>query len=176
RGVPLQSAYAASKRAVQGFTESLRSELRHEDSGVGVSIVHFPAFNTPQFEWVRSHADRGQRPFPPIYQPEVGAEAVVHVAETGRTETWVGWPTVATALANRFSSRLVDRLLAELPYGLQQTGPVAADRPDNLFDPVDDDRDYGIRGPFDDRARETSAFFEVSKRRGLVGAALAAAL
>jgi short-subunit dehydrogenase len=172
RGVPLQSAYCASKRAVQGFTEALRSELAHEDSDVSVSIVHFPALNTPQFEWVRNRMPGGQRPFPPIYQPEVAADAILHAVETGRTETWVGLPTVGTALANRLSSRLVDRLLARLPYGLQQTGRPTTDRAGNLYDPTDDDRDYGTHGPFDDRALPVSPLFELTKRRGLLARTL----
>jgi len=54
RGIPLQSAYCASKHAIQGFTESLRCELMHEGSGVRVTMVQLPALNTPQFDMVRT--------------------------------------------------------------------------------------------------------------------------
>src|SRR5207249_301946 len=50
RSIPLQAAYCASKHAVQGFTQSLRTELLHDRSGVHVTIVHLPALNTPQFD------------------------------------------------------------------------------------------------------------------------------
>ncbi len=37
---PGQSAYAASKFAVRGFSESLRHELEHDGSPVGITLVH----------------------------------------------------------------------------------------------------------------------------------------
>jgi NAD(P)-dependent dehydrogenase (short-subunit alcohol dehydrogenase family) len=84
RGIPLQSAYCAAKHAIQGFTESLRCELLHDRSSVRVAIVQMPALNTPQFTWSRNHMGRKPRPVPPIYQPELGAEAIVYAAEIGR--------------------------------------------------------------------------------------------
>src|SRR6185437_4786757 len=54
RSIPLQSAYCGSKHAILGFTESLRTELRHDRSGVHVTMVQMPAMNTPQFSWVRT--------------------------------------------------------------------------------------------------------------------------
>src|SRR5665213_2174074 len=50
-GIPLQSAYCASKFACRGFFESTRAELIHERSHVRMSMVHLPAVNTPQFDW-----------------------------------------------------------------------------------------------------------------------------
>ena len=42
RAIPLQSAYCAAKHAIKGFTESLRTELLHDDSGVRITMVHMP--------------------------------------------------------------------------------------------------------------------------------------
>jgi short-subunit dehydrogenase len=58
RGIPLQSAYCGAKHAIQGFTESVRSELYHDHSNVWISMVQMPALNTPQFGWVRSRLPR----------------------------------------------------------------------------------------------------------------------
>src|SRR4051794_21773343 len=69
RGIPLQSAYCASKHAIQGFSESLRTELMHDRSSVQLRQVHLPAVNTPQFGWVKSRLKREAQPVPPIYQP-----------------------------------------------------------------------------------------------------------
>src|SRR5690349_15711846 len=80
RAIPLQSAYCASKHAIKGFTESLRSELLHDHSRVRVTMVHMPALNTPQFDWVKTRLPNRPQPVPPIYQPEVGARAVVYAA------------------------------------------------------------------------------------------------
>jgi NAD(P)-dependent dehydrogenase (short-subunit alcohol dehydrogenase family) len=84
RSIPPQSAYCAAKHAVQGFTESLLCELLHENSHVHVTLVHMPALDSPQFEWVRSRLPRRRQPVPPIFQPEVAAEAIVWAAHHRR--------------------------------------------------------------------------------------------
>ena len=72
-GIPLQSAYCASKFACRGFFESTRAELLHEHSQVRLSMVHLPAVNTTQFGWCQTVLDRHPQPVPPIYQPETAA-------------------------------------------------------------------------------------------------------
>jgi NAD(P)-dependent dehydrogenase (short-subunit alcohol dehydrogenase family) len=75
RGIPLQAAYCAAKHAIQGFCDSLRCELIHDESDVRLTMVQLPALNTPQFGWVKSRLPRKAQPVPPIFQPEVAAEA-----------------------------------------------------------------------------------------------------
>ncbi|HEX4097849.1 MAG TPA: SDR family oxidoreductase, partial [Caulobacteraceae bacterium] len=62
RGIPLQSAYCGAKHAIRGFTDSVRTELEHDRSGITITIVELPAVNTPQFDWARAHLDRQPRP------------------------------------------------------------------------------------------------------------------
>src|SRR5437868_325515 len=95
RGIPLQAAYCGAKHAIQGFTESLRCELLHDESRVHVTMVQLPAMNTPQFDWVKSRLPREPQPVPPIYAPEVAADAILWAAEHQRRELSVGGPTVA---------------------------------------------------------------------------------
>src|SRR3954453_20336084 len=110
RGIPLQSAYCGAKHAIQGFHESLRTELLHEGSAVRVTMVQMPAVNTPQFSWVLSRLPDQAQPVPPIYQPEVAARAVVYAADhPGRREYWVGGSTMATLVANAVAPGLLDR-------------------------------------------------------------------
>ena len=85
RGIPLQSAYCASKHAIQGFCDSLRSELLHDGSHVRLTMVQLPAMNTPQFDWVRSRLEGRAQPVPPIFEPEVAAEAIVWAAERNQS-------------------------------------------------------------------------------------------
>src|SRR3954462_12037041 len=94
RGIPLQAAYCASKHAIQGFCDSLRCELLHDKSNVRVTMIQMPAMNTPQFGWVRSRLPRKAQPVPPIFQPEVAAEAVIYASHHARREIFVGMPTI----------------------------------------------------------------------------------
>lgn len=54
RSIPLQSAYCGAKAAIRGFTDAVRTELMHENSGVSIAMVQMPGLNTPQFEWARN--------------------------------------------------------------------------------------------------------------------------
>jgi NAD(P)-dependent dehydrogenase (short-subunit alcohol dehydrogenase family) len=160
RSIPLQAAYCGAKHAVNGFTESLRCELLHDKSNVHVTVVQMPAVNTPQFSWVRSKLPRHPQPVPPIYQPEVAARGVVYAADHPRRKQYfVGASTAATILANRVAPALLDRYLARTGYGSQQTGEREPDRPDNLWEPVDElpGDDYGAHGEFDRKAHPRSA-------------------
>ena len=173
RGIPLQAAYCGAKHAIQGFTESLRCELLHDHSRVRVTMVQMPALNTPQFDWVRTRLPRRPQPVPPIFQPEVGAAAVLWAAEHHRPEIYVGLSTVKAIVGDKLASRILDRYLAWMGYDAQQTdGPVAAGRQDNLVAPVPGD--HGAHGAFDARARTRSAqFWLTAHRRWVTLAAVA---
>jgi NAD(P)-dependent dehydrogenase (short-subunit alcohol dehydrogenase family) len=158
RGIPLQSAYCAAKHAVDGFMDSLRAEMIHDRSGVHVTMVNLPALNTPQFQWVKSRLPRKAQPVPPIFQPEVAADAIHWAAHHRRRELWVGSTTAAVIVGNRLLPGIGDRYLARTGYDSQQTSePEDPNRPDNLWQPVDGDHgDRGAHGTFDTRARARS--------------------
>jgi short-subunit dehydrogenase len=155
RGIPLQSAYCGAKHAAQGFTDSIRCELLHDESAVRIAEVQMPAVNTPQFRIQRSKLNRKAQPVPPIYQPELAAEAIWHAAHHRRRQVWVGLPTVYTILGNRVAAPLLDAYLGRTGYDAQQVDePEDPNRPDNLFDPVPGD--HGSHGAFDHKAKSTS--------------------
>lgn len=169
RGIPLQSAYCGSKFAIRGFTESLRTELLHDDVDVDVSMVQLPGVNTPQFDHCRSHVDEHPQPMPPMYQPEVAADAIHWAAHNDRRELYVGRSTLKTIWGNKIAPWLVDRYLARTGYDGQFTGGNVTDE-DNLFDPLSGDP--GAHGNFDDQATDDSLQLELSKHRGGLGLAL----
>lgn len=152
RSIPLQSPYCGAKHAIVGFTDSIRSELIHDNSAVHITAVMLPAMNTPQFSWCRTRLANHPQPVPPIFQPEVAARAIVWAASHKEREVYVGFPTVKAIYGNQFAPAYADRFLAEHAYSGQQTSqPVQPDRPDNLFESVD--ADYGAHGIFGDRAK-----------------------
>ena len=177
RGIPLQSAYCAAKHAIQGFCDSLHSELIHDKSRVRLTMVQMPALNTPQFGWVKSRLPRKGQPVPPIFQPEVAAEAIVWASEHDRRSLMVGWPTVEAIVGDKIAPGWLDAYLARTCYDGQMTGePEDPTRPDNLWEPVDRDRDHGAHGPFDSRSSDRSWQLWADMNRGwlaLAGGGLA---
>jgi short-subunit dehydrogenase len=170
RGIPLQAAYCAAKHAIQGFCDSLWSELIHDGSRVHLTMVQLPALNTPQFSWVKSRLPRRPQPVPPIFQPEVAAEAIVYAAHHRRREIYVGWPTVKAIVGNKVAAAYGDRYLARMGYDAQQyDGAVLTDRPNNLYDPLPGD--HGAHGEFGERASPFSTELWLDTHRSWLAAA-----
>lgn len=167
RSIPLQAAYCGAKAAVRAFTDSLRSELLREGSGVHVTMVHMPALNTPQFDWCRTRMGRKPQPVAPIFQPEVAARAIAWAATHRRRELQVGASTVAAILGQKLVPGWLDRRLAGAGHdGQLSDEPVESERQDNLFRPLPGD--LGARGRFDEVAKERSAELQFVTHRGRI--------
>jgi len=170
RGIPLQAAYCGAKHAIQGFVDSLRCELLHDKSNVRLTMVQMPALNTPQFRWVKSRLPHKAQPVPPIYQPEVAAQAIYYAAHHDRREMYVGMPTVEAIVGNKIAPGMLDRYLARTGYESQQTDePADPNRPNNLWEPVPGD--HGAHGVFDDRSSNHSWQLWADTHRGLLALA-----
>ncbi|OWY16695.1 short-chain dehydrogenase [Thioclava sp. JM3] len=180
RAVPLQSAYCAAKAAIVGFTDSLRTELIHENSDVKITVCHLPAVNTPQFDWARSKLPNRPRPVAPVFEPELIADGIHHAAYHPKREYWLSFSAVKAILSEKLAPELGDLYLARTAVSGQQTGEAAdPDRADNLYDSVDGD--WAARGRFSDEASDSSPAMALSEHGGsrLVaggGAALVAGL
>lgn len=176
RSIPLQSPYCGAKSALRGFTDSLRSELIHDKSKVRLTMVQLSAFNTPQFDWGKSCFDRQPQPVPPIFQPELAAEAIFFAAEHPRRELWVGFPAVKAILATHFIPGFLDRLLAKRAYSGQFSDhPVPPGRQNNLHAPVSPEQGVHDRhGRFDDQAKSFSWQFRLTRYRREILLVLAA--
>ena len=151
RSIPLQSAYCGAKHAIQGFTDSIRSELLHNKSDVWISMVQLPAVNTPQFNWCRNKMPRKSQPVPPIFQPELIAEYIYWAAHKRRRETVLGLNNWIIVWGNKFFPGFGDWYLAKTGFDSQQyNGSPGEDRPDNLWAPVD--TNPGTQGSFTENA------------------------
>ncbi|HEU4974825.1 MAG TPA: SDR family oxidoreductase [Baekduia sp.] len=175
RGIPLQSPYCGAKAAIKNFQESLRTELRAKGSKVHLTMVQLPGVNTPQFEHARAKMPKVPMPVPPVYQPEVAADAVHYAAHHKRREIYVGLPTVYTIVGNKIAPGLVERYLAKTGIKSQQTDQDLGQdvRPGNLESAPSTDQ--GAHGPFDDMAHEHSIQLMLTKHRAKIGALAGAA-
>ena len=164
RSIPLQSAYCGAKHAINGFTESIRTELLHKNSKVHITVVQMPALNTPQFTWNRTRMPNNPRPVAPVFQPEVGAEAIIFAAGQKKKQIYVGFSTLKAIFGQRLAPDLLDHYVARTVYDAQMTEETTdSDRPDNLFHPVPGLQ--SAHGPFDRKAHGTSLQFALSRQK-----------
>ncbi len=180
RSIPLQSAYCAAKHAINGFTDSLRCELHHDNSNIKITTIQMPAMNTIQFDWVKNRMPHMTQPVAPIFEPEVSAQVVVAAgyAKRPRREYWVGTPTVEAIVGQRIFPGILDWYLGKTGYKGQQIAsqPQKPDAPNNLYDYVPGT--WSARGKFSDRSARSSAEVFVSLHRhwfalGAIGIAAA---
>ncbi len=160
-GMPLLSSYSGAKYAVRGFGQSVCAELSEEGSRVRLTTVFPPAVNTPFFDHAISHMGRPGRPIPPVYQPEIIAEAIYLAVMTRRREMPVSLTTVLFSMGVRFVPRLVDRAIRKLGYGGQLTDRTVSQAPQNTTLFAASDRASPARGAFGAKARSSSVHIRI---------------
>jgi NAD(P)-dependent dehydrogenase (short-subunit alcohol dehydrogenase family) len=174
RAIPLQSAYCGAKFAMRGFTDSVRTELMHDGSNVWITMVQLPAVNTPQFSWCRTKLPKHPQPVPPIFDPEVPAEAVYWAAHHRRRELDVGFSAVKAIVGNKLAPRFADWYLARTGFDSQQVQDMpVGERCDNLFEAIPDEA--STRGIFDAQAKRRSYQLYLTMHRRLLAGLLATA-
>ncbi|WP_246003768.1 SDR family oxidoreductase [Histidinibacterium lentulum] len=137
RSVPFQSAYVASKHAINGFTGSLRSELIREGRDITLSLVQLPSIDTPQFDWARNRLPRQPKPAEPVYSPEVAADAILRAALEGPRELLVGNTVLKLSAGQAVAPDWLDHKLAADGAEAQMSDrPEEGPRQDNLADPA----------------------------------------
>jgi NAD(P)-dependent dehydrogenase (short-subunit alcohol dehydrogenase family) len=170
RGIPLQAAYCASKAAARAYFESVRVEQEKHRTGVDVCLVLPGAFNTPQFDRARQKLGLQPQPVPPIYEPAVVAEAILHCAEQPERELPVTWGAQKLLWGQKLSPRAGDLVLLRTGWNGQTTGaPKPVDSPDNLWETLPGDP--GAEGRFGAQARVSSVWTDTRLRLGRVGSA-----
>ena len=155
RAFPLQSAYGSSKHGMVGFLDALRMELTEEGVPIYVTNVMPSGINTPLFNHARTKLGVKPMPAPPIYQPQVVAEVILHAAENPTRDIYAGGAGRMMASLQKISPALVDKMLFKSAIKAQMTNePKSADSPDNLYAPI---AGHGhIGGDFTEQAKTKS--------------------
>lgn len=175
RSIPLQAPYCGAKHAILGFTDSIRSEIIHDRKNIRICMVQLPAHNTPQFSWGLAKLAKQPQPVPPIYQPEVAAQAIVWSAFHPRRELIVGWPAFKAIVGQKIVPGYIDRVLSSKGYsGQMKDEPMDPQRPANLFEPVPGP--FGAHGIFDKEARKRSTHLWLTTHRGIVAVLILAVI
>ena len=134
---PLQAPYVASKHALKGFYDTLRLEQEHERTGVQVSFLMPSSIDTPLFDHALSHLGVRPGPLPPVYEPRLVAEAILHAAEHPVRDVLVGAGGALLAVTESIWPRLGDAVLQRIAYTRQLTGkPELPTGPNNLWQPM----------------------------------------
>jgi short-subunit dehydrogenase len=180
RSVVLQSAYCAAKHGVTGFTESVRMEIEKDYPGIHLVEVLPSSIDTPLFAHARSKMGTKPMPIPPIYDPSVVAEAIVHALEKPQREIFAGGSGKFFEVGERISPPLVDAYLGRGDRGTkQQLTSKPDDGADNMFEPMPGPGD--VTGDWAAESKRASAYtrqleFHPGRKVALAAGSLAASM
>jgi len=172
-GYPLQGHYTASKHAVKGFTDSLRLELQHDSTPIALTLIQPAAIDTPYPEHARSYMGVQPKHLPPVYAPEIVAEAILECAERPKRDVLVGGSAKVFQAMEKYAPWVGDRFKEATAFdGQESHEPVGED---SLYQPQPGDARE--RGRYPGRVMRTSLYTKarLHPERLLVGLAVAGA-
>jgi short-subunit dehydrogenase len=155
RAIPVQGIYSASKHAVMGYTDALRMELERDRLPVFVTLVKPSSIDTPFLDHARNYMDDAPNLLPPVYDPDVVAEAILKCAERPVREITVGGGGRFLTAMGRIAPRTMDRYMEQVMIDQQRDPERNPDRGDNLFAPG---RDGLAHGPYAGHVMKSSAY------------------
>lgn len=135
--LPLHSAYAASKRAVEGLLDGLRRELRREDPSISVTAVRPAVVDTPGYRHARNRLHHRPSAPHPHYAPSVPAMAILFAA-THRVRTiHAGGGARSFTALQMLVPGVMDAVLSRFGRFMRTSEPALPSK-GNLDGPLDD--------------------------------------
>jgi short-subunit dehydrogenase len=124
RAIPIQGIYSASKHAVKGFTDALRMEMEAEALPISITLIKPSAINTPYTEHAKNYMPNEPSVPPPVYSPDLVAEAILYCAENQTRDFTVGEGGKMISLMGTYAPRLMDLAMEwTMPNGQQKSEP-----------------------------------------------------
>jgi NAD(P)-dependent dehydrogenase (short-subunit alcohol dehydrogenase family) len=161
-GYPLQGHYAASKHAVKGFTDSLRLELDEEDAPVAVTLIQPAAIDTPYPEHAQNYLAGEPKHAPPVYDPELVADAILSAATRPTRNLRVGGSAKMFTVLEKVAPSVADRYKVATAFEGQERHDIPRRDDDTLHGPRPGDG--RVRGNYPGRVMERSAYTAIAKR------------
>jgi short-subunit dehydrogenase len=147
--VPLQGMYSSSKHAVKGFTDALRMELEADKLPISVTLIKPTAIHTPFPENAKNYLPYEPQLPPPLYAPELVAEAILHCAENPKRDFFIGEMAKLHSSMALNAPRAYEKMNEMVIDSMQNSGePAAANRPDGLYETNSKLQERGAKARF----------------------------
>lgn len=173
RAIPIQGMYSASKHAVKAFTDALRMELEKDKIPISVTLIKPGAIDTPYLDHAKSYMDVRPSHPPPVYAPEIVAEAILHCAEQPVRDLIVGGGGKMVSSMERIP-RFADRMMSWSMFKDQRSKrPNDEPEKNSLHYPMADGEE---RGTYEGRVLERSLYTTAARRPLLTGLTISAVL
>ena len=169
--IPIQGTYCATKHAVKGYTDALRLELEEEGAPISVTLIKPSAIDTPYTRHAKNLMPVEPQNPPPVYAPDLVAEAILHCAEHPERDLYVGGGGKVLAEAGHIVPRLTDKMMEAMMFDMQKSErPKQPARQDSLYAPIDDGEE---RGDYPGHVAESSVYTKAAKHPLITGSLIA---
>ena len=169
--IPIQGTYCATKHAVKGYTDALRLELEEEQVPISVTLIKPSAIDTPYTRHAKNLMPVEPMNPPPVYAPDLVAEAILHCAEHPERDLYVGGGGKMLAESAQLAPRLTDKLMHAMMFDVQQSDrPKPPAREDSLYAPIADGEE---RGGYPGHVAESSVYTKAAKHPLITGSLIA---
>jgi len=169
--IPLQGTYCATKHAVKGYTDALRLELEEEGAPISVTLIKPSAIDTPYTHHAKNLMPVEPQNPPPVYAPDLVAEAILHCAEHPERDLYVGGGGKMLAEAGHHMPRVTDKWIEATMFDFQKSDrPKPLGRTDSLYAPLSDGEE---RGGYPGHVAESSVYTKASVHPLIAGSLIA---
>ncbi len=162
--LPLQGIYSASKHAIKGFTNALRLELEKERAPISVTLIKPGSIDTMFPQHAKNYMDEEPTLPPPVYAPDLVADAILHCARHGKPEVFVGGAAKVNAAGSYHAPRLFDRFMRLAIFGQQKSGRPSSPQRRDALHAADPHTELRERGGVARKVHEHSAYTAASLR------------
>jgi short-subunit dehydrogenase len=170
RAIPIQGTYCASKHAVKGYTDALRVELEEAGVPISVTLIKPATIDTPYIQHARNLMPVEPMNPPPVYAPDIVADAILYCAEHPERDVYVGGSAKLLASAGHYAPRLTDKVMETMIDRQQSDQPSPYNRIDSLHAPSADGRE---RGKYPGHVAESSVYTKASLHPLIAGTVIA---
>ena len=159
---PIMGAYSATKHAVKAYVQALRIELQDQAPKISVTLVKPAGIDTPIAQHAANHEGGEAQIPPPVYDPQLVADAILDCAEHPRREITVGGAGRAQVLFAEHFPALFEKL-APRKRGALTDKNKPQPSPSNLFEGVR----AGQERSGEHKPRKTSVYTTAMKHPGV---------
>lgn len=110
--IPFLAIYVATKHAVKGFTDALRMEIEADKLPISVTLIKPAAIHTPFSENSKNYMTFEPKVPPPVYAPDLVAEAILHSARYPTRDFFVGEMAAIHSGIATYLPRVNDKVMA----------------------------------------------------------------
>src|SRR4029453_18321427 len=124
---------------VKGYTDALRMEVEEANWPISVTLIKPSAVDPPYQKHAKNYLSVEPKMPPPLYAPEVVADAILHSAQHPERDIFIGGGGKALSMLEKVAPRLTDKYMEATFFDQQKSGKAPRpDQQDSLYKPARD--------------------------------------